>query len=61
MENQYKVITPDGNIISVEEYMKTDDYHKKLGKQISSFITHKKEKELMELFNTNEKRFPKNS
>jgi len=47
---QYKVISPDGTIISVEEYMKTDDYNDKLEQQINDFMTNKKEKELIELF-----------
>jgi hypothetical protein len=46
---QYKVISPNGEIISVEEYMKTDDYNDKLEQQINDFITNKKEKELIEL------------
>jgi hypothetical protein len=51
MENKaYVVITPDGEQISVEEYMKTDDYNQKLEQNISDFITNKKEQELIDLF-----------
>jgi Tol biopolymer transport system component len=47
---QYRVISPDGKIISVEEYMETDDYNDKLEQQINDFMTNKKEGELIELF-----------
>ena len=52
MENSkdYKVITPNGETISVEEYMETEDYKSKLNNQINDFLTDKKQKELLELF-----------
>lgn len=46
----YSVITPEGKIISVEEYMKTEDYDKRLRKVIDDYITPEKESELLELF-----------
>lgn len=46
----YQVITPEGKTISVEEYMNTDDYNKKIEQQIDDFLTNKKEKELIALF-----------
>ena len=48
----YKVITPDGNTISVEEYMKTEDYTNKLEGSIDDFMDNKTEKELIALFQT---------
>jgi len=47
---EYIVITPDGDHISVEEYMKTSDYNQKLEQNISDFMTNKKEQELIDLF-----------
>lgn len=46
----YRVITPNGDIISVEEYMETDDYNNRLEKQIDDFMDNKKQKELINLF-----------
>lgn len=46
----YKVITPEGKEISVDEYMKTDHYDNKLKQQIDDFLTDKKEMELLDLF-----------
>ena len=46
----YGVITPTQDIISIEEYMMSDDYNNRLEKGISDFMTNKKEKELIELF-----------
>lgn len=53
--NEYRVITPDGKIISVEEYMKTDDYNERLEEQLEDFLTNKKQKELINLFKKNKK------
>lgn len=53
MEKTYKVITPEGNEISVEEYMKTEHYNQLLEKRISEFITDKKENELISLLKKN--------
>jgi hypothetical protein len=50
----YVVITPDGKTISVEEYMETEDYNSRLEKQIDSFMTNEKQKELIELFSQKE-------
>ncbi len=46
----YCVLTPDGKIISVEEYMKTQDYNNKLSDNINDFLTDKKQKQLIDLF-----------
>jgi hypothetical protein len=45
----YKVITPEGKEISVDEYMKTDHYRGKLKQRTNDFLTDKKEMELLEL------------
>lgn len=50
MSKTYKVITPEGKEISVEEYMKTEHYNQLLEKGISEFLTDKKQKELISLF-----------
>jgi hypothetical protein len=49
----YRVITPDGNVISVEEYMETGDYFSKLEQQVEDFMTNGKQKELNGLFSGN--------
>ena len=46
----YKVITPEGKEITVEEYMKTDHYNQMLEGVINDFLTNKKQKELIALF-----------
>ena len=48
--NKYSVNTPEGEIISVEEYMETEDYNNRLEQQIVDFLTNKKQKELIALF-----------
>ena len=47
---EYKVLTPDGKTISIEEYMKTEDYNQKLEDAVNAFMTNKKEKQLTALF-----------
>jgi hypothetical protein len=46
----YKVITPEGKEITVDEYMETQHYQDKLEQQINDFMTNKKEKELIARF-----------
>lgn len=46
----YTVNTPYGEVISIDEYMKTDDYFKHQEKIIKNFLTNKKQKELIDLF-----------
>tara|TARA_R110000803_G_scaffold33297_4_gene72965 strand:- start:174 stop:596 length:423 start_codon:yes stop_codon:yes gene_type:complete len=53
MNENYMVITPNGETITIEEYMETDDYDNRLKQQIDDFMTDKKEKELLELFKKN--------
>lgn len=50
VNNDYKVICPDGKIISVDEYMETDDHNNRLENGINSFLTNEKEQELIDLF-----------
>jgi hypothetical protein len=50
MNKDYRVITPNGETITIEEYMETEDYDNRLTKQIEDFLTNEKEKELIELF-----------
>lgn len=47
---EYMVLSPDGKFISVDEFMETDDYHDRLERQISDFMTNRKEQELINLF-----------
>ena len=49
-DKQYSVLTPSGEVISVEEYMKSEDYNQRLDKTIDDFMTNKKEQELINLF-----------
>lgn len=52
---EYRVMEPDGRIISVDEYMKSEHYNSKLREKINAFLTDEKEQELINLFKNKSK------
>ena len=48
--DSYMVTRPDGSVITMEAYLKSDDYHDRLQQNINEFMTNEKEEELIALF-----------
>jgi hypothetical protein len=55
----YRVFTPGGRIISVKEYMESDDYTIRLEQQDEELMAKREEKEMMKLYRKSKNKFLK--